>query len=420
MIKWLRGKLSKDKLLQHGALLMSAAVVSHICNILFQMIMGRGLGGEEYALLCTLLGFVNMATMPLGAFSTAVSHSSSILDQEGRAGDVSKLVRKWLFRVGGIGSVILLLCLVFPSQIAAFMHLDRKAPVIIIGVVFFLVCNTTVIGGAANGLQMFTTATVGQYASAILRLVASWGLIHLFFAAAGWGLLGHALGLAVNLGVVFIFLWRRLHNAEKTGLPIPSIRYYVGLSFLVLNALSFLFRADMLLVKHYLPDQAAVFAYATTIGHIVIFLPMPIARAMFPKVASDGRSSTAEHYAVLRKSLFYTFICTLPAAVACTFFGWIPLSVVFGLHEPSKELLYLVAAMGWVMFPVALVNIIIYFSLAQKRFINTIPCLLSALFYVAGTAVWHESVWDIVAVAGGATWGCFLLSLPFVRNKGNV
>ena len=420
-MKRIRDQLSKDLLLRHGALLMTASVVSHICNMAFQMVMGRTLSGHEFALLTTLLGFANMAILPMGAISAAVNHSTSLLVQSGRTGDVTALIRKWLVRMGGMGMLVFLVCLLFPNQIASFMHLDRMAPVIIMGFVLCLISSSSVIGGAANGLQMFGVTTTGIQASALVRLAVGAILIHLFAKAAGWGLLGHAAGLGVNFSILFIFLWRKLHGTPKTSLPIPSIRSYVPLSFVALLAFAVLFRADMILVKHYLPADAATFAYATTLGHIVIFLPMPLARAMFPKVVSEG-VSTAEHYSVLKKSLFYTAICVVPTAIGCSVAGWLPLRILYGIQEPSRELLHLVSAMGWVMVPVALINIILFFLLAQKKFMQTLPIILCAIGYVTGVALWHGSVWAVVSMAGAATWGCLLvyMVLIFSTNKFNI
>lgn len=401
----IRERLSGDQLLRHGTLLMSASMVSHICNMAFLMVMGRCLPGHEFALLTTLLGFANMAILPLGAISAAVNHSTSLLVQTGRTGDVSSLIRKWLVRMGGMGVLIFLVCLLFPNQIASFMHLDRKSPVIIMGFTLCLIFSSSVMNGAANGLQMFGVTTAGLQASAVVRLAVGVLFIHLLARAAGWGLMGHAVGLGANFAIVSIFLWRRLHEVPKTSARVPSIRSYVPLSFIALSAFAVLFRADMILVKHYLPADAATFAYATTLGHIVIFLPMPFAKAMFPKVVSEGVSTKA-HYTVLKKSLFYTTVCIVPAAIGCSVVGWVPLRILYGIQDPSRELLLLVGAMGWVMLPVALINIVLFFQLAQKQFMQTLPVLVFAVAYLVGVALFHQSVWSVVAVAGASTWGC--------------
>lgn len=413
----IRSRLVGNNLLKDGVLLMSAAIGSHICNIIFQMVMGRMLSGLEYALLCTLLGVVNIAVLPLGAIGTAINHSTSVLVQEGREGDVARLVRKWLLRMGGAGIFILSVCLAFSNQIASFMHLDRRAPVIIMGLIFLLIFSSAVVGGATNGLQMFGVATAGLQFSSAIRVIAGALLLLTVVRAAGWGLMGHAVGLSTNLAVLFVFLWFRLHGKQKTADAVPSIRSYVVYSFITLMAFAVLLRADMIFVKHYLPSEAEVFAYATTIGHIVIFLPMPLAVAMFPKVVSTSSVTNSAHAMILRKSLFYTIICVLPAAVGCSLWGWIPLRIMYGIVDPSSELLYLISVMGWVMAPVALINVIVNFLLAQRRFRQTLPVFLSALFYTVAVHLKHDTIWEVVAIAGISTWGC-LIANSLVAFKG--
>ncbi len=413
MIQKLKMHIASDKLLRHGLLLVSVAVVSHICNILFQMVMGRKLDGHEYALLTVLMGVANMAILPLSAFSTAINHSASLLIQENREGDISRLVRKWLIRLGGTGLFILLGCIVLAPNIAGFFHLERRAPIIIMGLVLFLIFSTSVIGGATNGLQMFRVITAGLQVSAFVRLIASALFVQCIFAAAGWGLLGHAVGLGCQFLIFFFFLWRRLHGRPKTDQPIPSIRVYVVFSLIALMAFAVLLRADILLVKHFLPEETIAFARATTIGHIVIFLPLPLVKAMFPKVVSEGKT-TREHREVLAKSLLYTVICVFPVAVGCSVAGWIPLKLFYGISSPDRELLRQVSAMGWVMLPVALIQIIMYFHIARRHFFKTSPIVLSAIFYIAGTIWKHELIWDIVLVAAISTWGCLVAMVLWI------
>tara|TARA_E500000178_G_scaffold354465_1_gene423521 strand:+ start:504 stop:1775 length:1272 start_codon:yes stop_codon:yes gene_type:complete len=413
MMGRLRELLRENALLRHGSILISAAMVSHVCNMLFQLFMGRLLSGVEYALLCTLLSLANMAVLPMGAIYTAISHGVRTLVMAGREGDVSRLVRCWLVRLGGVGLLFFVGSVVFVDPLASFFNLEREAPIVVMGFVLLLVFCSVTVNGASNGLQVFRSVMIAQQIAAVIRVGAAVLFIQVIAAAAGWGLLGHALGIGLNLLLLLFFLWHRLRGKQRSSLVLPSIKMQVLLNFGFLLAYAFLLRADMILVKHFVPDEATQFAYATTLGHLVIFLPLPLATAMFPKAVSEGRSSQ-EQRRVFVQALCYTSACLAPAVLFCSLASWIPLRIFFGIIDPSRDLLHMVAAMSWVIMPLGLVHIFIYYCIAQKQYKQMLPILFFALFYFVAVLIDHASVWRVILWAAVSTWGCFLSSLVWV------
>ena len=79
-----------------------------------------------------------------------------------------------------------------------------------------------------------------------------------------------------------------LRGVGPAGRGLHGTAGYLGRSFAMLMAFSLLMMMDVLLVKHYVPGEAESFARAATVARAIIFLPMPIALAMFPKVVSRG------------------------------------------------------------------------------------------------------------------------------------
>jgi len=148
-------RLFSDDLLRHTSILFSGMMVVHVCNMVFQMAVIRALSKEEYALLAAFLGALAIMQRPLGALATGMNRYSSLLRQEGRAGDIKRLLRKWLLLTGGGGLYAGLLMVVFNRQLAGAFHLDRTAPVVIAGAVLPALFCSPVLGGVVRGMQCF-------------------------------------------------------------------------------------------------------------------------------------------------------------------------------------------------------------------------------------------------------------------------
>ncbi|MCG2659142.1 MAG: hypothetical protein L6437_02715, partial [Kiritimatiellae bacterium] len=183
-----------------------------------------------------------------------------------------------------------------------------------------------------------------------------------------------------------------------TDQALPGTYAYLGHTLMVLACFAFLMNADMLIVKHYFsPDQSGFYARAATIGRTIIFLPTPIAVALFPKTVSDGAAS-AQHNRLLWKALFYTAIIIFPAALVCALFPQLPLGVLYRDWQPGAAMCRLVRCTIWAMSPLSLAFIIMNFELSQNRFRIILPLILCVAGYLIGVALWHASVLQIVAV----------------------
>ncbi|QBG47501.1 hypothetical protein EGM51_08900 [Verrucomicrobia bacterium S94] len=199
MINLLIRFFNTDALLKDSSILFAGMAIAHVFNLLFQMFMGRQLQHDEFALLVSLLGILNILTFPLGVFSTTISRYSNLLIKANRPGDVSRLLIYWGWRLVAVGLLCSSLCFLFSGPIAGFMHLERKAPVFIFGIILTGLFCRPVVNGALLGLQHFDGWCWGMVIGAGIRL-----LIGVFFVIAvspfaGWGLLGHGLGFYATI-----------------------------------------------------------------------------------------------------------------------------------------------------------------------------------------------------------------------------
>lgn len=373
-------------------------MVVHICNMVYQMAVSRALPAEEYALLAAFLSGLAIISYPLSTLSAGLSHYSSLLQQQGRRGDVKRLIRKWLLLTGVPGFLLGAAVIVFNGPAAGFMHLNRFAPVIIAGAILPAMFWLPVLTGAAQGLQLFGWSSVSSITGSILRLLLGAGLVWLWHSSCGWAMLGHGAGVYISSGVLIVSLFLVLRGGTETPAALPSMRFYLLQSFFVQIAFAVLMNADVMLVKHYLPDNTE-FAYASTMGRIVAFLPMAVAMAMFPKVASsDG--VTSAHRRIFFHSFGYTALCVAAAAIGCLALPRLLLHILFGIESAPDSMIQLTRLMAAAMAFSALLNVVIQFLLAQRRFKETAVTVAACAVYLFSAHFFHGTARQIALAAG--------------------
>lgn len=394
----IRRKLKKDDLLRHSAMLFASMMAVHVCNLVFQMAVGRVLPKGEYALLAAFLGLLAIIQRPLTTLRTAMCHYGSLLEQEGRRGDVKRLLRKWL-TLTAVPSILLgMATIVFAHPVAGFFNLDRDAPVVIAGALLPALFWLPILSGAAQGLQMFIWTSSSAIFGALVRLGLGAGFTWFLYKACGWAMLGHGLSIYIAAGVIFIGLWLALHGRETSVEPLPSMRLYLAQSFFVLAAYAVLMTADVVMVKHYLPEDSE-FAYAATLGRLVVFLPGAIVAAMFPKVASKGTLSRRQK-TLFMQSFGYTAGFVAVSVVGCYLLPGLLARILFGIVDPSVYLKHMIGFMSLVMGFSALLNVNIQFLLAQRRFKACITPAVCACLYIGSVHLFHANAWQIVWLAG--------------------
>jgi len=403
--------LFADDLLRHAAILFAAMMTVHLFNMAYQMMVSRALPKEEYALLAAFLGGRAIMAKPLSTLATGVNHYSSLLRLEGRTGDVNRLLWKWLL-LTGIPAVLLGgAAVIFNRPLAGFLHLNRFAPVLIAGAVLPALFWLPILNGTAQGLQLFGWSSAATIFGALIRLMLGAGFVWVLYPACGWAMLGHGLGMYASVAVLLLGLVMMLHGRKKSDANLPSLRGYLLQSFFIQAAYAVLMTADVVLVKHYLPEDAE-FAYAATLGRMVVFLPGAIVMAMFPKVASRGAGTRIQHQ-IFMKSLGWTALFVVAAVVGCFLFSGLLARILFGIVDASLYLKRMIALMSLTMGFSALLNVTVQFLLAQRRFVPAFATIGFAGFYVAGAMFFHATSWQIVSLAAVCNAGALLATVCF-------
>ncbi len=392
--------LLKDSLFRHIALLFFASIISAVCNIGYQMVVGRVLPKEDFTLLATFLAFLSILARPLATVSTALNRYTSLLVMKGHMGTTRRLLLKWMALTGMASISVAVLCGVLSEQIASLFHIGRVAPVLVSAIALPAIFLAPVLGGALQGLQRFAWVSLSGVISAIGRILFASVFVLLAYPACGWALAGHVGGLYVGLLASLAGLLPLVLKTQRNHAQLPRLRLYMARCFLFQLAAGVLMSGDVILVRYYLPEETD-FAYAATCGRMVAFMAASVVTAMFPKVTSD-KEFTQEHRSLYLRSQLYTAGFIGFALVMCLVFPEQFLRFLFRISEPGGHLLGQTRWMGCTMALAAMLNINVHLLLAQRRFKLLISLLGSSLFYIVASYVCHTSVYWIVFFAGAA------------------
>ena len=405
-----------DKLFRHSFLLLVANQIGSFANLLFHAVMGRMISKVQYGVLASMMGVVLIIGTPMDAIRTALAYYSSRLTADGRRGDIRPLVMRWASSLSSIGLLILLFVLAFRLPLAAFFKLDDATPIVLTGLLLFGSVALPVLTGALQGLQAFVWMSIHQQSWGIVRLVVGASFVVWIAQTAEWGLAGQLTGVVASgiLGVVGLV--SLLRGEKPTGNALERSHLYFLQSLAVLAAFAVLMNADVVMVKHFFtPEQAGLFARAATIGRMIIFTPMPIAMAMFPKVTSAGAISRRD-WTLLFKAVLLAASIIAVAGGAVLVLPRLALLVLYNDRSPDAAMVHLVRCMLLAMSPLGLGYIVMNFELAQHRFRTALTLVPCAIAYVVGVSIWHDSVLEVagvLAVCGVAALVLLMVGLPW-------
>lgn len=391
----------KSGLLWHSIFLFVATQFANIANMLFQAVTGRELPDDEYGVLAAMMSIFLIAATPMDALRTAMAHYATKAMRTGDTGAIRWIVNIWSRRMIGIAVLLVGLGYLLRNQAALFFQLESGAPFVFACGLIALTLFLPLMCGVFQGMQNFYWMSASMHTWAILRLGLVFVLVGIWPTAEA-GLAAHALATSLGLAISLVGL-NRLTNDRPANQPGTGIGSFFFRSLFMLGSYAVLMNADLIFVKHlFPPNDAGEFARAATIGRAVIFLPMPIALVMFPKVITSGPSTRDSRVTLLKAVGMVALL--IGSAVAVTVAApWLPLWVMYGIREPTPEMSRLLILFVSAVSPLALTFLLMNYEIAQHRFGMTYLLILCAVVYIGGVVLWHDTMEHVVYVLGGVS-----------------
>ena len=223
-----------------------------------------------------------------------------------------------------------------------------------------------------------------------------WGLFLVISvsAYAGWGLLGHGIGVFVGTSIAGTTLWMCLKNEVASGQTIPPLGGYMGQSVAVLLGLAVFLVGDGVGSA----CISGVVGFVCVCGGFrasILVVPQSICGALFPKVV---KASFTERMALYRSSAWTTLGAIVLLSLGVVVFGTFLLGLLFGPEAVTDE------SVRWLRY-IALS--LIPFAICSIRF--SLPWRLSSFGGCGWCWFLHWCWWDFWSWAGDlARWADWL------------
>lgn len=384
---------------------MAGTLLGAFCNAGFHMVVGRPqvLPNAEYGALVAMLGIILVVSTPMLALQNTLAHFISDLAQKGRREEIAPFFRHWAAIFAGFSAAIVVGAWWARAPLAAFWNVE---PPLIVATFAVLAASLwmSLFYGLLQGMQAFGWLAGAPQVWGAARLVLGGAFTIFLSATAGAAIAAQGVGVLAVLGLC---LWAvagmRLPRGAAATRPHGSYRY-LGSALVCLVGYAMLMNLDTTLAKHYFDaETAGLFAKAATIARTAVFLPVPIATALFPKVTSAGELSD-DSWRLLVRALGYAGLIIAAVVGGCLLWPQLPWRILYGPMpaEAAAAAATLTRAMVLAMAPLTLAYLLLNFEMAQRRFFwcyGLIPC---GIAYVGLVARFHAQPLHVAYALGAA------------------
>ncbi len=275
-------KLIKHPLLSGSLIMVLGSNLFNFGQFVYHFIVGRLLGKVYYgdlAAIISILAFFSIIQLSIGL--TIVKFITSKKTKEEIA-NLSKWFNHWALVAGGI---VAILTLILSPMLIKFLNITQPAAVYLLAPTLFFTIVTFTYRSILQGLLLF-----GRYVTSLLVEAVAKIILTIVLVFSGFSVFG-AMG-GIGLGILSSYFITRFSLSaylvgKKGKVPeiLPLVKYSLPV-FLQGLALTSMYSTDLILVKHFFPeDTAGIYASLAVLGRVAFFGSSPIIHVMFPLIA---------------------------------------------------------------------------------------------------------------------------------------
>ncbi|EKD49327.1 MAG: capsular polysaccharide biosynthesis protein [uncultured bacterium] len=387
--------LKKNALVKHSAVFFTGSMIASIMGYLYHLAMGRMLGPSNYAIVVSLLSLFTLISVPAGMLQTVIAKFTANAKADENFDYINVLQKYFSKSFFYVGCVIFAVLAIFSKPIAGFLRIDSYIPVLILGVVFFVVLIVPVFRGVLQGLQRFKALSLSLIADAMTKL--GLGLLLVFMGLRVNGAIT-AIAMSAYVGIlVTIFYLKDLKKFDKkVAIEKKKIFIYCIPVAVMLLTTALYYNIDIIMVKHYFDGtDAGHYSALSMLGKIIVFGTMSIVGVMFPMVAEAFRKG--ENYS---KFLWQSVgIVALLSGIGIAAYFIFPHFIIGLLY--GKEYQVVAPYLGYVgifMGLYAIVNIFAQFFISIQKYTPLILLVIASILQIVALMIFHSSIKEVIVV----------------------
>jgi O-antigen/teichoic acid export membrane protein len=387
-----------SRLAKSSVWLFAGGITGGILGYVFQITMGRMLGVEQYGVFIAIIALMSILSSPLGTLTMMISRRASAFIVEAKQDSLTHMFQYITIRSFLVACLFLVPILLYTEVIQEFLRINNATYLYLLCALILISFPQSINNAYLQGLQYFKWISANGVIGVVLKL-----LIAIWLVSLGYGVSGALLAVVISSFVILIFSYILLRKFFKFQKNIFRKKDYFSFktAFPVLIAnISFavMTQIDMVLVEYYFSEnQAGIYAAASILGKVVMYLPGGIVIALFPMVAENfAKGKSSLNY--LLQAITITGIICLAGAFFYYFFSGAVVDILYG--ESYKDASKILRYFGFAMLPMSLILIAEHFLIAMGRVLFAYLIFAVAPFQLLAIYLFHDSLMQIVIIIG--------------------
>ena len=383
--KNLTTKISPEQLFMISVLLVNGG------NYLYNLILGRILGPEQFANAAVLITFLLVLSFIAMTFQLVTAKFSVLF-----TADLFKSFIAIIYKYAlGFGLLFGFLVIIFSKQLQDIFQTDTNMMFVIFGFGVPLYFLMSVNRGVYQGKKEFKSLSITYQSEMLSRLILTLVLIlFLNFESSIIVAIGIFISFIFGLFPINIkvfsfknsFIINKVHNKQ-------IVRFFILTAFYELTQI-IINNSDILLVKHYFDSyQAGLYASLALIGRVVYFIAWMFVMLLLPTVIQlkkEGKDTSR----VLFKYVGYIVVISSTIILGCILFPETIIRLMFGSSYIEMAPLLWEYAVATSLFAIS--NIFAYYYLSLDEYIPVVFSGIFGLLQVALIVFFHDNLEQVV------------------------
>lgn len=405
---------TRDGFIRNNLIFFCSSLIVAVFNYLYHPILGRIMKVADFGEVQTLISLFTEVTIITGVsriiIVNVISNGTSEAHAKEIIGMLYKAVLCFAFIIG-IAMIIL------SPYLKTFFHFSSFYPFVSLAIILISGLMLGFREAIPQGLSDFKTISISQIINSSGRLIFA-----VFLVFVGWSTLGAISAIIIAQLLAFSYVAPKTRNffnhpwvKLKIDGRIKKELKYGALVLLVTLCVTFLYTADIIIVKHYFPSESAgLYSGISIIARIIFFVTSSIAAVMLPSIKINDING--QNGKILSKSLYLTFALGGVTLVIFSLFPEFIISIFIG----KRYLAYadLLPRLGLVLFLTSIINILSYYMLALRNYGIAAVSAAGILAIFVASIFRHDTLIHVVDnfLFGAVIIVCLLFVLYF-KNK---
>jgi O-antigen/teichoic acid export membrane protein len=320
-------KFFKSEIIRGGLSLFVLFNIFNFLGFLYQVLMAKTLGPEDYGVLAVLFSLFYFIAIPSEIIQTTASKYTSKFKVKNEYGMIKKLLISFLSNGFLISLLVFILALPLFYWYSEFVHVELSL-IVLMGIMIFPSFLSPVSRGILQGMKKFNSLGINMVIDAFIKLSVALLLVYFGFRVYG-AIIGTLLGAVV--GLVFSFLpLKKIIYTKKEDRNIPNILSYTSPVFFAMIAIMFVQSIDIILAKRFFNSNlAGQYAAANLVGKMIFLGTISIAKVLLP-ISSEKHESGRNSISSFMKSFFAIIILCIIATIFVVGLQDVFINIIFG------------------------------------------------------------------------------------------